>query len=331
MSRNYKKEYDNYHSRPEQKIRRAARNAARRLFADADPDKDVHHKDTNPLNNDKKNLSLVTQYYNRREPRLRKEDVDEANYKIKNGKLHISKKDYAKKSKDYKGKRKGKPTLTALDPKTGATTSFEVVFEEVDESVIVVANEITAIRTILAKFENILQKSDFKKKQKLAKALGIKVSLRGKHRVSVEEVEEAVSHNRLNKIQRDSTKAIFRAVNQADGVTDRTAVGQSSKSMEKSTREFQLHFIKQNSNVKEVISKAVNTVMSKSEIFFLWDVKFAKLLTSFSEDMGTITGPHIAGTGDDSSTVIVKKKKKVYRREALKKRIIDNVLALNKR
>jgi hypothetical protein len=69
--------------------------------------------------------------------------------------------------------------------------------------------------------------------------------------------------------------------------------------------------------------------MSKSEIFFLWDVKFAKLLTSFNEDMGTTTGTHIAGTGDDSSTVIVKKKKKkkVYRREALKKRIIDNVLA----
>ena len=331
MSRNYRKEYDNYHSRPEQKIRRAARNAARRLFADADPDKDVHHKDNNPLNNDKKNLSLVTQYYNRREPRLRKEvftnealsgdvkkwfakkglkgikvrtvsgknpfmqvtkgrndkipndiikkaieleygkvpsgvrdvnkiaygnfndrmfslgldkmaklvkeevDLDEANYEIKNGKLHISKKDYAKKSKDYKGKRKGKPTLTALDPKTGVTTSFEVVFEEVDESPIVVSNEIMAIKKILDKFENILKKSDFNKKQKLAKALGIKVSLRGKHRVSVEQEEEA----------------------------------------------------------------------------------------------GTVTGPHIAGTGDDSSTVIVKKKKKVYRREALKKRIVDNVLTLN--
>ena len=301
MARNYRKEYDNYHSRPEQKVRRAARNAARRLFADADPDKDVHHKDNNPLNNDKKNLSLVTQHYNRREPRLRaetfpsgtgstvivhnnkvidkgakssmlkkmkqirkktgdshkklflgnspsrkigdvwKEEVDESNYKIKNGKLHISKKDYAKKSKDYKGKRKGKPTLMARDPKTGATTSFEVVFEEVefDESAIVVSNEITAIKTILDKFELLLRKSDFKKKQKLAKALGIKVTMRGKHSVSIEQDEE----------------------------------------------------------------------------------------------IGTVTGPHIAGTGDDSSTVIVKKKKKkkVYRREALKKRIVDNVLALNKR
>ncbi len=68
MSRNYRKEYDNYHSKPEQKIRRAARNAARARFKDADPNKDVHHKDNNPLNNDKNNLSLVTQHYNRREP-----------------------------------------------------------------------------------------------------------------------------------------------------------------------------------------------------------------------------------------------------------------------
>ena len=35
--------------------------------------KDVHHKDNNPLNNDTKNLSVVTQKYNRTEPRLREE------------------------------------------------------------------------------------------------------------------------------------------------------------------------------------------------------------------------------------------------------------------
>ena len=32
------------------------------------------------------------------------------------------------------------------------------------------------------------------------------------------------------------------------------------------------------------------------------------------EDMGTVTGPHIAGTGDDSSTVLVRKKKKMLKR-----------------
>jgi type VI protein secretion system component VasA len=73
--RNYKKEYENYHSRPEQKIRRAARNAARKRFSNADPTLDVHHKDNNPLNNDLNNLSLVTQHYNRKEPRLREKKL----------------------------------------------------------------------------------------------------------------------------------------------------------------------------------------------------------------------------------------------------------------
>tara|TARA_B100000029_G_C16700402_1_gene639179 strand:+ start:102 stop:494 length:393 start_codon:yes stop_codon:yes gene_type:complete len=80
--RNYKKEYENYHSRPEQKLRRAARNAARRRFKDADSNLDVHHKDNNPLNNDLNNLSLVTQHYNRKEPRLREKKLKALKAKI---------------------------------------------------------------------------------------------------------------------------------------------------------------------------------------------------------------------------------------------------------
>ena len=71
--RDYKKEYANYHSQPEQIKRRAKRNEARRLMKDNKDikGKDVHHKDNNPLNNDKKNLSIVSQKYNRTEPRKR--------------------------------------------------------------------------------------------------------------------------------------------------------------------------------------------------------------------------------------------------------------------
>jgi len=71
--RNYKKEYKNYHSRPEQIVRRSKRNEARRLLKNRKNLKgmDVHHKDNDPLNNDKSNLSVVTQKYNRTEPRLR--------------------------------------------------------------------------------------------------------------------------------------------------------------------------------------------------------------------------------------------------------------------
>jgi len=72
--RDYKKEYENYHSKPEQIKRRAKRNEARRSLKDRKDikGKDVHHKDNNPMNNDKSNLSIVSQKYNRTEPRLRK-------------------------------------------------------------------------------------------------------------------------------------------------------------------------------------------------------------------------------------------------------------------
>ena len=78
--RNYAREYANYHSRPDQITRRSARNSARRIMVKKvkkEEDivgKDVHHKDNDPLNNDHNNLSIVTQHYNRREPRLREKE-----------------------------------------------------------------------------------------------------------------------------------------------------------------------------------------------------------------------------------------------------------------
>ena len=54
--RNYRKEYDNYHSKPKQKKRRASRNAARAIMAKRGKvtkgdRKDVHHTTGNPMNN----------------------------------------------------------------------------------------------------------------------------------------------------------------------------------------------------------------------------------------------------------------------------------------
>ena len=70
--RNYRKEYDNYHSRPEQIEKRSSRNKARRAMGDnAVKGMDVGHKDNNPLNNDPKNLRNEDPSTNRREPRLR--------------------------------------------------------------------------------------------------------------------------------------------------------------------------------------------------------------------------------------------------------------------
>ena len=76
--RDYKKERENYHGTPEQMEKNRARKRARYAMEKAGKakrgdGKDVHHKDNNPLNNDPKNLSLVTQHYNRKEPRIREE------------------------------------------------------------------------------------------------------------------------------------------------------------------------------------------------------------------------------------------------------------------
>jgi hypothetical protein len=77
-NRNYRKEYDNYHSKPEQRKRNAGRLRARRLMVKKGKvkpfdKKDVNHKDKDPTNNDLSNLSVTTQKYNRTEPRLRDE------------------------------------------------------------------------------------------------------------------------------------------------------------------------------------------------------------------------------------------------------------------
>ena len=70
MPRNYKKEYANYHSKPEQKENRAARGRARYQLekegrVKKGDGRDVHHRDGNPKNNGKGNLGVTSKSYNR--------------------------------------------------------------------------------------------------------------------------------------------------------------------------------------------------------------------------------------------------------------------------
>ena len=74
MARNYRAEYDNYHSSSAHKKRRAARNKARRVMvrlgkAKPGDGKDVHHKDGNPLNSTPKNIRMESRKSNRSFPR----------------------------------------------------------------------------------------------------------------------------------------------------------------------------------------------------------------------------------------------------------------------
>ena len=69
MARNYKKEYENYHSKPEQKKDRAGRNGARRImkkkYGSSILGRDVDHKDRNPRNNSMSNLRVQSKSTNR--------------------------------------------------------------------------------------------------------------------------------------------------------------------------------------------------------------------------------------------------------------------------
>ena len=68
--RNFRKEYDNYHSKEKQKKNRAARNASRAAMerigkVSKGDGMDVHHKDGNPKNRKSSNLKVTSMAKNR--------------------------------------------------------------------------------------------------------------------------------------------------------------------------------------------------------------------------------------------------------------------------
>jgi hypothetical protein len=68
--RDYKAEYNNYHSKPDQKKRRAGRNQARRMMERAGrvkkgDGKDVDHRNRNPKVNTLRNLRIQSPAQNR--------------------------------------------------------------------------------------------------------------------------------------------------------------------------------------------------------------------------------------------------------------------------
>ncbi len=75
--RDYRSEYKNYHASPEQKKKRASRNAARAEMEKAGKvrkgdGKDVDHKNTNANDNSKGNLRVQSKSANRSFPRNKK-------------------------------------------------------------------------------------------------------------------------------------------------------------------------------------------------------------------------------------------------------------------
>lgn len=71
--RNYRKEYDNYHSRPEQRARRSKRTVDGRKYSPKGDGKDVHHKSgsLSKKKRSKSDVSLKSPSSNRSYPRTR--------------------------------------------------------------------------------------------------------------------------------------------------------------------------------------------------------------------------------------------------------------------
>lgn len=72
MSRDYKKEYEEYHAKPEQIKRRASRNKARAYMmkngrAHKGDGKEVDHRNHNPLDNSSDNIRMRDKRANRRD------------------------------------------------------------------------------------------------------------------------------------------------------------------------------------------------------------------------------------------------------------------------
>jgi hypothetical protein len=70
MPRDYKKEYESYHKKPEQRRRNDSRKAARRLMVKKHgkaklAGKDIDHRDRNPKNNSTSNLRIQSKRTNR--------------------------------------------------------------------------------------------------------------------------------------------------------------------------------------------------------------------------------------------------------------------------
>ena len=70
----------------------------------------------------------------------------------------------------------------------------------------------------------------------------------------------------------------------------------------KSRHDFGIKVI--NQIAKIVNAKVTDKKQAKNRLFLKFDNDIE------NEEMGTVTGPHIAGTGDDSSVVVVRKRKK---------------------
>ena len=293
--RNYKKVRQNYHSKPEQMLRNAARKRARRQMekegkAEKFDGKDVHHKDNNPLNNDKNNLSLVTQHYNRKEPRLREK------------KLKLKKEDAASRAQEIADLR--------------AKHRDEIAKER----------EARDKEREAAEKEREAERQDTKESS-FAQAAAIAISKQKSgdyHKSGKKKGLRKTKHKNPDHPKAKTNKQRKKEKQWKDEVEE-------SKDIKQAKVKKQLQKIKGITNKQiEIILTLPPAVLTQmiTQVSQLVSGDVKDFMKSVEEDMGTVTGPHIAGTGDDSSTVIVRKKKNAQVQKRQKQLLKDRIKEL---
>ena len=350
--RNYKKEYENYHSRPEQKIRRAARNAARKRFSNADPTLDVHHKDNDPLNNDLNNLSLVTQHYNRKEPRLREKKLKDLKSKltaalrqttedavsraqdvVKLKKKHAGEKE-AEKAAIKKVKKDVKEGLTdpqelakeiewGISPKNVDSRALSTKQKKQMKDIVKLMQRSKAPNWV-SKFTQVYFTSDKLVQQRLKSAAkrggmspelmkklfkeGLAVLPKGGFRNQFEpEItawEKKLGKKIKKKLSPEMKKDLMKFLKQKYGSAARhfkipdVIEGVDGDAM---IDLMQKYLLSKNPKEKKTLLKQINRYQKK-------------LGLKVTEDMGSVTGAHIAGTGDDNTVHTKPKKRRLAKR-----------------
>ena len=289
--RNYKKERENYHSRPEQMLRNAARKRARRQMeregkAEKFDGKDVHHKDNNPLNNDKSNLSLVTQHYNRKEPRLREK------------KLKLRKEDAASRAKEIADLR--------------AKHRDEIAKER----------EARDKEREAAEKEREAERQDTTEASSFAQAAAIAISKQKSgdyHKSGKKKGLRKTKHKNPDHPKAKTNKQRKKEKQWKDEVEESKDIKQAIKKIKGLSK-------KQIELLLSLPTPVLQSMITQLSVLVAGDVQ--DFMKSVEEDMGTVTGPHIAGTGDDSSTVVVRKKKNAQVQKRQKQLLKDRIKEL---
>ena len=193
---------------------------------------------------DKKTLKIVK---TRKKQRIGSPLQEAKDYEIKNGKVHISKANFRKVHKDFKNSTKGKERMVALDPKSGATTSYEVVFEEVelDEDAKMAKQSDDNLKSLMKKMRDA-EKKDPKmpSTQHMIKRISKEMKKRGlKEEIELDEAKSSTGYELYHKDFSSAMQHAYGFAKKKYGITidkkeidDKVATGPKKPSKDKTNK-----------------------------------------------------------------------------------------------